>query len=151
MDSTLDKGDIFFWRFTFIFFPAVKTYFNAINVMYDNLQKNVPVLAPWTPAVLCFCLAFWDCFHTRAKCAIWMIIRIAQFELCSVHTREVIAIFELQSVHMRDRICGLRILEREQMRGSYLVTLPIKHARSLHFLCFCTCAVRGTIKGTCIG
>ena len=22
--------------------------------MYDNLQKVVPVLAPWTPAVLCF-------------------------------------------------------------------------------------------------
>ena len=22
----------------------------------------------------------WDCFHTRAKCKIWMIIRIAQFE-----------------------------------------------------------------------
>ena len=22
--------------------------------MYDNLQKVVPVLAPWTPAILCF-------------------------------------------------------------------------------------------------
>ena len=29
----------------------------------------------------------YDCFHTRAKCAIWMIIRTAQFELHSVHTR----------------------------------------------------------------
>ena len=29
------------------------------------------------------------CFHTSAKCAIWMIIRIAQFWLRSVHTREL--------------------------------------------------------------
>ena len=36
-----------------------------------------------------------------------MIIWIAQFESCSVHTREVIAIFELRSVHTRDRICDL--------------------------------------------
>ena len=34
-------------------------------------------------------------------------IRIAQFELRSVQTREVTAIFELRSVHTRDRICGL--------------------------------------------
>ena len=40
----------------------------------------------------------------RAKCVIWIIIWIAHFELCSVHTREVIAIFELHSVHTRDRI-----------------------------------------------
>ena len=45
-----------------------------------------------------------DCFHTRAKCVIWIIIWIAHFELRSVHTREVIAIFELRSVHTRDRI-----------------------------------------------
>ena len=48
-----------------------------------------------------------DCFHTRAKCATWMIIRIAQFELRRVHKTEVTAIFELRSVHTRDRICGL--------------------------------------------
>ena len=32
-----------------------------------------------------------------------MIIRIAQFELRSVHMREVIAIFELHGVHTRDK------------------------------------------------
>ena len=45
-----------------------------------------------------------DCFHTRAKCVIWIIIWIAHFDLRSVHTREVIVIFELCSVHTRDRI-----------------------------------------------
>ena len=35
---------------------------------------------------------------------IWILIRNAHFELCSVHTREVIAIFELRSVHTRVRI-----------------------------------------------
>ena len=33
-----------------------------------------------------------------------MIVRIAQFELRSVHTRAVIAIFELRSVHTREVI-----------------------------------------------
>ena len=36
-----------------------------------------------------------------------MIIRIVQFELRSVHTREVIAIFELRSAHTRDQIYDL--------------------------------------------
>ena len=44
------------------------------------------------------------CFHTTAKCVFWILIRNAQFELRSVHMREVIAIFELRSVHTRDRI-----------------------------------------------
>ena len=62
--------------------------------------------------VILFIRRHLDCFHTRAKFAIWMIIRIAQFESCSVHTREVIAIFELRSVHTRDRICDLAFQSR---------------------------------------
>ena len=78
----------------------------------------------------------YDCFHTRAKCAIWMIIRTAQFELHSVHTREVIAIFELRIVHERPNL-RFSIPEREKMCGSCQGTLSIKHARSSRFLCFC--------------
>ena len=87
-----------------------------------------------------------DYFHTRAKCAILMIIQIVQFALCSVHTREVIAIFELRSVHTRDRIWGLAFQSGRRCLG----TLPIKHARSSHFLCVCTClyAARGKIGGS---
>ena len=48
-----------------------------------------------------------DCFHTRAKCVIWIIIWIAHFELRSVHTREVIAIFELRSVRARETEFGI--------------------------------------------
>ena len=52
-----------------------------------------------------------DCFHTRAKCVIWIIIWIiiwiAHFELRSVHTREVIAIFELLSVRARETKFGI--------------------------------------------
>ena len=55
-----------------------------------------------------------DCFHTRAKCAIW----IAHFELRIVHTREVIAIFELRSVHTRDWIWDFAILHSSGGRMS---------------------------------
>ena len=62
-----------------------------------------------------------------------MIIRIAQFELRSVHTREVIVIIELRSVHTRDRIWGFAFQSGRRCLG----TLPwIKHARSSYFLCF---------------
>ena len=47
-----------------------------------------------------------------------MIILIAQFELRSVHTREVIAIFELRSVHTRDRIWGLAFQSGRRMSGN---------------------------------
>ena len=46
-----------------------------------------------------------------------MIIQIAQFELRSVHMREVIAIFELRSVHTRDRIWSFAFQSGRRMSG----------------------------------
>ena len=75
-----------------------------------------------------------DCFHTRAKCAIW----ITQ---CT-HERSNCDIWIMQCTHKRLNL-RFSILEREKMRGSCLGTLPIKHAQSPCFLCFCTYAARG--------
>ena len=59
--------------------------------------------------------AYFTVFHTRAKCAIWMIMRILQFELRSVHTREVVAIFDyVVYTYTRDRICGLAFPSRRR-------------------------------------
>ena len=96
-----------------------------------------------------------DCFHTRAKCVIWIIIWIAHFELCSVHmreviaifelcsvhTREVIAIFELCSVHTRDRIWDLAFQSGRRMSG-YPANQTCTEL-AFHFLCFYTYAARG--------
>ena len=72
-----------------------------------------------------------DCFHTRAKCVIWIIIWIAHFELRSVHTR------------CNWPNLGFCIPAGEECLG----TLPIKHAQSSYFLqCFCTCIQRAVYR-----
>ena len=76
-----------------------------------------------------------DCFHTTAKCVFWILIRNAHFELRSVHTIESNCEFWIatQCTHERPNF-GFCIPAGEGCLG----TLPIKHAWSSHFLCFCT-------------
>ena len=71
-----------------------------------------------------------------------MIIRIVQFELRSVHTREVLVINIPLSTRERPNV-QFSILEREKMLARVWVPLPIKHAQSSYFLCFCTYAACG--------
>ena len=65
-----------------------------------------------------------QCTHERSNCDIWI----------------------TQCTHKRPNL-WFSIPEWEKMRGSCLGTLPIKNARSLRFLCFCTYAVRGIPGG----
>ena len=87
---------------------VLRSYRHQSREDLSNYRSRSLTLArspPLSPSLFLF-NALSDCFHTRAKCVIWIIIWIAHFELRSVHTREVIAIFELSSVHAytRDRI-----------------------------------------------
>ena len=53
LDSTCDKGDIFFRELTFVLFSIVKTLLIAVKVRDHSLQKVTKALAFQTPAVAC--------------------------------------------------------------------------------------------------
>ena len=72
--------------------------------------------------------------NDHSNCAIW----ITQ---CT-HGRSNCDIWITQCTNERPNF-RFRIPEQEKMHGSCLGTLPIKHAQSSHFLCFCTYAARG--------
>ena len=79
------------------------------------------------------------CFHTTAKCVFWIWIRIAHFELRSVHMIEVLAYFELRIIHTSDRKCDSPFESVEKRHGCVWVACQSNmHVCCLRFLCMCS-------------
>ena len=80
-----------------------------------------------------------DCFHTTAKCVFWILIRIAHFELRSVHMIEVLGYFELRIIHTSDRKCDSPFESVEKRHGCVWVACQSNmHVCCLRFLCMCS-------------